>query len=178
MLDFIQPVEVKSDTSTSPSQDLFIDTLAALLVPDHETVSPEQEEKLLQVSHKVKDKVQETIPMTPLLLEDEFNEQQIVSIDTIWHPPVLDLTKLTEKEVMNLCIQCLQAPKYVEPDGRIHEYCGKSCAISAGVLPFPEGNRNHLSAQSTANSNDRPSPIQYPARQLKDVLLEMESDRH
>ena len=137
MLDFIQPVEVKSDTSTSPSQDLFIDTLAALLVPDHDTVSPEQEEKLIQVSHKVKDKVQETITMTPLLLEDEFNEQQIVSIDTIWHPPVLDLTKLTEKEVMNLCIQCLQAPKYVEPDGRIHEYCGKSCAISAGVLPFP-----------------------------------------
>ena len=38
---------------------------------------------------------------------------------------------------MNLCIQCLQAPKYVEPDGRTHEYCGKSCAISAGALPFP-----------------------------------------
>ena len=38
---------------------------------------------------------------------------------------------------MNLCIQCLHAPIYVEPDGRIHAYCGKNCAISAGALPFP-----------------------------------------
>jgi hypothetical protein len=38
MIDFIHPVEVKSETSTSPSQDLFIDTLAALLVSDHKTV--------------------------------------------------------------------------------------------------------------------------------------------
>jgi hypothetical protein len=52
MVDFIHPVEVKSDTSTSPSQDLFIDTLAVLLVPDHETVSPEEEKKLIQVSRR------------------------------------------------------------------------------------------------------------------------------
>jgi hypothetical protein len=136
-IDFIHPVEVKSETSTSPSQDLFIDTLAALLVPDQETVSPKQKEELIQISHKMKGNDKETIPRTPLLLQNDSNEHQIVSIDTFGHPPALDLTKLTEKGVMNLCIQCLQAPKYVEPDGRIHEYCGKSCAISAGALPFP-----------------------------------------
>ena len=70
LIDFIQSVEVKSDTvtSTSQSQDLFIDTLATLLVPDHKTVSLKQKEKLIQVSHKIMDKVKETIPRTPLLL--------------------------------------------------------------------------------------------------------------
>jgi hypothetical protein len=104
MIDFIHPVEVKSETSTSPSQDLFIDTLAALLVPDQETVSPKQKEKLIQISHKMKGNDKETIPRTPLLLQNDSNEHQIVSIDTIGHPPALDLTKLTEKGVMNLCI--------------------------------------------------------------------------
>ena len=116
-----------------------MDTLTVILVPNHETVPPKQQEK-------------ETIPRTsalfsnepndqqilsadqiwhpPVLFSEESDDQQIQSPDSFWHPPVLDLTTLTEKKVMNLCIQCLQAPKYVEPDGRIHEYCGKGCAIS------------------------------------------------
>jgi hypothetical protein len=68
MIDLIQPVKVKNETPTSPSQDLFINTLAVLLVPDHETTSPKQKEKLTRVSHKVHNKIQETIPMTPSLL--------------------------------------------------------------------------------------------------------------
>ena len=40
MIDFPEPVEVKSGPSiSSPSQDLFIDTLTVILVPDNETVS-------------------------------------------------------------------------------------------------------------------------------------------
>ena len=160
MIDLIQPEQVKNETPTSPSQDLFINTLAVLLVPDHETISPKQKEKLTRVSHKVHNKIQATIPMTPSLLRNESDngagvdppmdtdddlpdliasdsETEEDNLEKFWHTPVLDLTTLTEKEVMNLCIHCLQAPKYEEPDGRIHEYCGRGCAISAGAIPFP-----------------------------------------
>ena len=133
MRDFIQPLEIKNGTPiSSPTQELFIDTLTAILVPDHQTVSPKQKEKLVQVSHKVQEIIQRSSPP----LQDDSDDEKI-TIETIWRTPVLDLTTLTEQEVMNLCIHCLQAPKYMEPDGRIHQYCGKSCAISAGALPFP-----------------------------------------
>jgi hypothetical protein len=139
MIDIIQSVEVKSDTSTSPSQDLFIDTLAALLVPDHETVSPEEEEKLIQVSHKIKDKVKETIPRTPLLQEDESNEQQIVSIDGRIHEYcgkscAISAGALPFPCMFETCPQCLTNSKWIEDDGRVRDYCGKTCAMKAGAL--------------------------------------------
>jgi hypothetical protein len=83
-------VEVRNDTpNSSPSRDLFIDTLTVILVSNHETDPPKQQET-------------ETIPRTPSLIRDEPDDQQILSADKIWHPPVLDLSKLNEKEVMNL----------------------------------------------------------------------------
>jgi hypothetical protein len=122
-------VEVRNDTpNSSPSRDLFIDTLTVILVSNHETDPPKQQET-------------ETIPRTPSLIRDEPDDQQILSADKIWHPPVSDLSKLNEKEVMNLCIHCLQTPKYVEPDGRIYEYYMKHCTISAGALPFLRVNK-------------------------------------
>ena len=32
------------------------------------------------------------------------------------------------------CIQCKVNPKYVETSGRVHDYCGKTCAKAAGAL--------------------------------------------
>jgi hypothetical protein len=74
--------------------------------------------------------------------------------------------------------------KWIENDGRVRDYCGKTCAMKAGALLKDTGTISRLNPQTISLPNPQPiqlvdsgaSPIQSRARKLEKEILEMESD--
>ncbi len=49
--------------------------------------------------------------------------------------------------MLETCPQCLKNPKWIEEDGRVREYCGKTCARKAGALLEDTGTISLLNPQ-------------------------------